>query len=153
MRDKWYKDYNESAEIVNLPNNLEQDLKSIEKSKKYITWIQEFSKKVVVVTFILYIINTLFTLGIVYASYKNGLISGIDTLITEINNTFREIVGGYIVKSAVENAVKIGGNYLIGIADAKLKITKAELQAKYPDINFGNIANENIYEDQYNGGY
>lgn len=159
MRKTWYKDYNESAEVVNLPHNkneereiLEEELKSVEKSKRYIMWVQEFSKKVVVITFILYIVNTLFTLWVVYSSYKLGLISGIDTLIVEVNNTFREIVGGYIVKSAVENAVKIGGNYLIGIADAKLKVSKAELQAKYPNIDFNNIGQENIYEDQYNGG-
>ena len=159
MRESWYKDYNKSAEVVNLPHNkneereiLEEELKSVEKSKRYIMWVQEFSKKVVVITFILYIVNTLFTLWVVYSSYKLGLISGIDTLIVEVNNTFREIVGGYIVKSAVENAVKIGGNYLIGIADAKLKVSKAELQAKYPNIDFNNIGQQNIYEDQYNGG-
>ena len=52
--------------------------------------------------------------------------SGIDTLISEVNLTFREIVGGYIVKSAVENASKIIGNYVVGVIDAKLNAAREE---------------------------
>ena len=53
--------------------------------------------------------------------------SGIDTLIAENNATFRDIVGGYIIKAAIENAVKIAGNYYIGITDARLRAMKNQL--------------------------
>ena len=56
--------------------------------------------------------------------------SGIDTLIAENNSTFREIVGGYIIKAAIENAVKIAGNYYIGITDGRLKALKQGLVDK-----------------------
>ena len=65
-------------------------------------------------------LSTLFSLYLIYLSWQQGNISGIDTLITEINTTFRDVIGGYIIKAAVENAIKIGGGYLISLYETKL---------------------------------
>jgi hypothetical protein len=56
-----------------------------------------------------------------------GDASMVSLLLTETNSTFKDVVGGYIIKAAVENAFKIGGNYYVGVADAKLKALKERL--------------------------
>lgn len=127
-----YKDYASMSDYFTDENKemMNKDIHDVEKQKKFIVWVQEFSKKIIIVVFALYIIMTLFCAYVVYKSWQLGIISGIDTLISEINNTFRDIVGGYIIKSAVENAIKIGGNYYVGIIDAKLKSMKHDLKKK-----------------------
>jgi hypothetical protein len=131
MKKKKYVDYTEASEyFTDDDKTLRDEIESVEKSKRFVIWSQEFSKRVVTVAFFLYIATTIFSLVIVYISFKEEMISGIDTLITETNQTFREIVGGYIIKSAVENAVKIGGNYYVGVSDAKLRALKERLQQK-----------------------
>lgn len=96
------------------------DEEEFNKQKKFMSWIQEFSKKIVFITSLLYVAAIIFIFYMVFASHQAGMITGLDTLISEINLTFREVVGGYIIKSAVENAVKIAGNYYVGIIDAQL---------------------------------
>lgn len=117
------KNYAEESEFFTDDNDaLKNATEEVEKNKKYISWVQEFSKKIVIIVFILYIVMSIITMGI--AIYNS---SGVDTIITEINTTFREVVGGYIIKAAIENAVKIGGNYYVGVADAKLKAMKKRM--------------------------
>ena len=95
----------------------------ITKQRKFMRWIQEFSKKIVVVFFITYlIILAILVLVIV----KIGGSAGIDTMTTEINETFRVVIGGYIIKAAVENAIKIGSQAVLDKIDAKSKVKKAE---------------------------
>ena len=90
--------------------------------------MQEFSKRVVSVIFLIYVAVTIFTSYMIYLSMKvTGDASMVSLLLTETNSTFRDIVGGYIIKAAVENAFKIGGNYYVGAADAKLKALKERL--------------------------
>lgn len=128
MKKSAYKDYAKASEYFTDDNELlEKEIKDAEKQKRFIVWVQEFSKKIVVVIFIFYIITSLASLALVYASYTQGFMSGIDTLIAENNATFRDIVGGYIIKAAIENAVKIAGNYYIGITDARLRAMKNQL--------------------------
>ena len=99
-----------------------KDAEAVEKSKKTMVWIQEFSKKVTTVIFIVYILMTAFNAAMIYISMKlTGMTSGLETMITETNETFRNVVGGYLIKAGIENAVKIGGNYYVGVADAKLR--------------------------------
>jgi hypothetical protein len=114
---------------------LYEDMDTLENNKRYIGWIQSFSKKIVSVTFCLYLVSVAFSIGMVWYSFQTGTITGIDTFITESNTTFREVVGGYIIKSAVENAVKIAGNYYIGIADAKLNALREKLGMESNDTS------------------
>lgn len=132
MKKSVYKDYTKASEYFTdeNPELLSQEINDVEKQKKFIVWVQEFSKKIVVVIFIFYLLSSILSLFFVYLTYKQGIIAGLDTLITEINTTFREVVGGYIIKSAVENSVKIAGNYYVGICNARLKAMKEGLSEK-----------------------
>lgn len=127
LKKSYYKNYAAESEYFDDKDILNQEIQSVENTKKYFTWVQEFSKKIVFAIFVIYVITAVFMLAMVFLSYQQGNISGIDTLITETNETFRQIVGGYIIKSAIENAVKIGGNYFVGVSDAKLRAMKARL--------------------------
>lgn len=126
--------------------DLYEDMDTLENNKRYIGWIQSFSKKIVSVTFGLYLVSVAFSIGMVWYSFQTGTITGIDTFITESNTTFREVVGGYIIKSAVENAVKIAGNYYIGIADAKLNALREKLGMESNDTSNNE---ENTTEESY----
>jgi ActR/RegA family two-component response regulator len=102
---------------------MSKESSEINKQRKFMRWIQEFSKKIVVVFFITYlIILAILVLVIV----KIGGSAGIDTMTTEINETFRVVIGGYIIKAAVENAIKIGSQAVLDKIDAKSKVKKAE---------------------------
>lgn len=131
----------------------------ITKQRKFMRWIQEFSKKIVVVFFITYlIILAILVLVIV----KIGGRSGIDTMTTEINETFRVVIGGYIIKAAVENAIKIGSQAVLDKIDAKSKVKKAEAAvAKTAEevnkelakqgLNVNDIADDEAGSDSNNG--
>lgn len=75
------------------------------------TWLWEFSKKVVCVVTALYFISFVFSMIVCWKelalSYSTTALS---TLITEANETFRVVVGGYLIKAGVENACKIVKN-------------------------------------------
>ena len=121
------KDYVKDSEYFS-DSNIQNDIKSVEKTKKTVIWMQEFSKRVVSVIFLIYVAVTVYTSFMIYlAMQATGDASMVTMLLTETNSTFRDIVGGYIIKAAVENAFKIGGNYYVGAADAKLKALKERL--------------------------
>ena len=113
------RDYVKESEYFD-PKDIQTDIKSVEKTKKTVIWMQEFSKRVVSTIFLVYVGVTLYTSIMIYlAMQATGDASMISLLLTETNSTFRDVVGGYIIKAAVENAFKIGGNYYVGVADAK----------------------------------
>ena len=121
------KDYVKEAEYFDA-KDIQTDIKSVEKTKKTVIWMQEFSKRVVTIIFLIYVAVTIFTSVMIYLTMKvTGDASMVSLLLTETNSTFRDVVGGYIIKAAVENAFKIGGNYYVGAADAKLKALKERL--------------------------
>ena len=124
------KDYVKSSRYFN-DKEIQTDIQSVEKSKKTVIWMQEFSKRVVSVIFLIYVAVTIFSSFMIYLSMKvTGDASMVNLLLTETNSTFKDIVGGYIIKAAIENAFKIGGNYYVGVADAKLKALKERLGAE-----------------------
>lgn len=147
MKKSNYKDYAKYSDyFVDKEEVLKDEIETTENQKKYIVWVQEFSKKIVLAVFVMYVISTIISILLIFLSYKQGLIAGLDTLISETNQTFREIVGGYIVKAAVENSFKIAGNYFIGICDARLRALKNNLteedgiggldNTETPDVDF-----------------
>ena len=150
MKKTAYKDYTKASEYFTDENELlQQEIKDTEKQKRFVVWVQEFSKKIVVVTFIFYILISLISLIMVFMTMQQGYISGIDTLIAETNATFRDIVGGYIIKAAVENAVKIGGNYYIGICDARLRSMKNNMIKKGKMVKSADGNNDSNEEESY----
>ena len=71
-------------------------------------WIWEFSKKVVIITAVLYFISFIFAMITSYsAMIMVADTTALSTLIAEANETFRVVVGGYMIKAGVENAAKI----------------------------------------------
>lgn len=90
-------------------------------SNSFFIWIQEFSKKIVSITFFIYVIINIFVLAMLCLQYYNsGELGYIDTIIAETNQTFRDVIGGYIIKAATENAIKIAGSVITKYMDYRL---------------------------------
>lgn len=122
----------------------EDDLKDLEKTKKNFLWVQEFSKKIIVAIFIVYILYCIVSIALLVHSAYSGMISGFETLTTEINETFRLIVGGYLIKAGFENVTKIGGNYYNNVNKIKIsKMLENEGIDSSDDENFSEINNDN----------
>lgn len=124
-------------------DNSEAD-KSITRGLGFLSWVQEFTKKIVVITFILYIISNIVFLGIAICYYiqSGGEVMYFSTLTTEVHETFRNVIGGYIVKAAVENAVKITGSIVERILDAKYG--KKENGSIEEPIDFSNESSDDV---------
>jgi len=135
-------------------NNFEDDIKDVEKTKKNFLWVQEFSKKIIVALFLMYLLYNLVAIVILsYLTYR-GELNGFETLTTEINETFRLIVGGYLVKAGFENITKIGGNYYDNVNKIKLaKLRESQgLQAINEDDDFNSDTNSSTYEESFGPG-
>lgn len=77
-------------------------------SLKFASWVQTFTKRIIVVTFGIFVIMDLITLVVAIINcLRLSDTSSINNLITETNTTFRDVIGGYLIKSACEN-VSIG---------------------------------------------
>lgn len=73
-----------------------------------LNWLWEFSKKIVVGLFVIYVLTYLFSWSLILLSGMYGWnITFLDTLISETNSTFKVVIGGYLIKSMAENVIKI----------------------------------------------
>ena len=113
-----------------------EDMKIVEentlkKSIGFMSWVQEFSKKIVAVTFLLFVAVNIFVMVLMFMQYyASGMEpSGLETLLSEIHTTFRDVIGGYIIKAATENVLKIGGAVIE-------KYLANRLHEKQMDIDF-----------------
>ena len=114
-----------TAEDIKKPND------GLTKNLEFLSWIQEFSKKVVTLTFIIYIISEIFALIMIFLEYQVSYeVTYIDTFISEINETFRDVIGGYLIKAACENVLKIGGGYLESYMSSKTTVIEQTMVAK-----------------------
>lgn len=136
-RKEKYVDYDKMVEeyFGNDSKTLAKDINRVEEQKDYVIWIQSFSKKVVSILLLCYLIATIFQIVIIVLSGSTGYI-GLDTFISEINQTFRVVIGGYLIKSGVENAFKITGNYFVGINTTRLNALKSKYSTKEPEESF-----------------
>ena len=127
----------------------EDDLKDLEKTKKNFLWVQEFSKKIVVGLFLIYILYNIVSILILLYTAKNDCISGFETLTTEVNTTFRLIVGGYLIKAGFENITKIGGSYYDNVNKIKLAKLREEqgVDIINEDDDFVSDVDENTLEE------
>ena len=76
--------------------------------KKTYNWLIEFSKKVVVGIFVIYIVNYIICWTLSFLSGLNGWsIQYIDTFITSTNETTQIVLGGYLFKAMAENIIKV----------------------------------------------
>lgn len=116
---------------------------TIEKSTGFLSWIQEFSKKIVAVTFIIFVLVNVFVMVMIVVQYvmSGGEVTYLDTLITEVHNTFRDVIGGYIIKAATENVLKIGGS----IVD---KFLENQILSKQMDLDNNCEEDEEVEDEQ-----
>lgn len=137
---------------------LNSEIKAVEDSKKYFLWVQEFSKKIVVIMFIFYLFSSLTSLILIIWGFKIGEPYSVDVLIEQINETFRDVIGGYIIKAAAENSFKIAGSYFVAISNARLNNIMKELDLKKEynkeneeslDYEKSNIEDISELEDEY----
>ena len=92
---------------------------------KFFQWIQEFSKKIVTITFYMYAAGEVVSIGLIILAYHQmGELMFIDTFIMENNQTFRDVIGGYIIKAACENTIKIAG----GVVDRFLTFKADQME-------------------------
>ena len=128
---------------------IEDDLKDLEKTKKNFLWVQEFSKKIIVAIFLVYVLYCIISICLLIYSAYSGEINGFETLTTEINETFRLIVGGYLIKAGLENVTKIGGNYYDNVN--KIKIQRMREDQGMPPMmdedDFNNDIEENTIDN------
>ena len=76
------------------------------KTKK--TWLWEFSKRVVVAVAVIYVIAIIYSDVFMFFFPDSTAING---FVTDISDVFKYTVVSYAVKSAVENAIKLGKHY------------------------------------------
>lgn len=108
----------------------------IKRNIDFFNWIQEFSKRIVTITFVIFVVIHIFiliNLGFIYFTTKD--LSYIDVLIQETNNTFRDVIGGYIIKAAAENTIKIVGSIVIKYLDMKQKHEDIECEEDDPELD------------------
>ena len=68
-----------------------------------VSWLWEFSKKVVWTVTLLYIVSFVFAMVLCWRELQFiGNTAAITTLITESNETFRVVVGGYLIKAGID---------------------------------------------------
>lgn len=136
------------------PNDFTSRDEGIQKQIKFMSWIQEFTKKIVTITFLIFILSNIFYLVMILAQFSTTTsITYIDTFITEMHQTFRDVIGGYIVKAAAENVIKIGGGYLIRYMEAKAQVDIERMRLRYKDIPREpqeDVINEDQYYDENN---
>ncbi|MEE1054430.1 MAG: hypothetical protein U0L36_01160 [Acutalibacteraceae bacterium] len=110
-----------------------------EKPKKEvpILWLWEFSKKVVSTAFLLYILAVVYALFMANKAIMLTMdTTALSTFITEMNETFRVVVGGYMLKAAGENVVKIATTYLKG-KNKKAKETQSGQDEEEQETEIG----------------
>ena len=71
------------------------------------SWMWEFSKKVVIAIFLIYIFNYIICWTASFlCGVNNWNIPYIDTFITSTNDTTQIVLGGYFVKAMAENVIR-----------------------------------------------
>ena len=75
--------------------------------KNALSWSWEFTKLIVTMLTIVYFLIMIYCGVVIWMGmYKLAVTTYLDTFITEINETFRLIVGANVIKAGVENVFK-----------------------------------------------
>lgn len=95
----------------------------LDKTIEFLSWVQEFSKKIVTIFFIIFIIANLYILGMITVNfYLTREIYFLDNFMAEVYQTFREVIGGYLLKAAFENIVKIAVSAITAYIEYKKEL-------------------------------
>ena len=102
--------------------------KAVDKNFKFFNWTISFTKNVGQVAFIIFVIANVFIMGMITWNFvRSGELYSIDTYINEVFNMFITVIGGYIIKSATENSIKISFSVISDYLDKKLNIERENL--------------------------
>jgi len=108
----------------------------IDNSTELIDFTISFTKTVVRISFVLFVIVNLFILTMTTVSYfHSGELMYLDTLITESYGMLRDVIAAYIIKAATENSLRIGFSVLSDYLDKKY------------DIKYKPNSDDDYYED------
>ena len=93
--------------LKKLNNLVQKKITNNNDSKINYSWMWEFSKKVVVAIFLIYIFNYIICWTASFlCGVNNWNITYIDTFITSTNDTTQIVLGGYFVKAMAENVIR-----------------------------------------------
>lgn len=97
--------------------------KMINNSTELVDFAISFTKTVVRISFVLFVIVNLYILTMLSISYfQTNELMYIDTLITESYGMLRDVIAAYIIKAATENSLRIAFSVLSDYLDKKYDI-------------------------------
>lgn len=95
----------------------------IDNSTRLVDFAVSFTKTVVRISFILFVLVNVFILTMTTINYfQTGELLFLDTLITESYGMLRDVIAAYIIKAATENSLRIGFSVLSDFLDKKYNI-------------------------------
>ncbi len=119
---------------------------------EFMSWTQNFTKVIVSLTFFLFFVsNVTYMIFLALEFYFNKDLSYIDTFIMEMHNSFRDVIGGYLIKSATENVIKISGSYINTYMQSKAEVIRKQTLAR-AGIDYRSREEEERYERDYDEG-
>ena len=97
---------------------------TVKKGKSFFDWTLSFTKTIVQVAFLLFVFMNIFFVAVICVDYyKNGMLNYIDLLINQVYGMFVNVIGGYIIKSATENSIKIAFSVISQYLETKYGVS------------------------------
>lgn len=130
MANRYFKPDKKAWKYTNENNAITEEEKSesIQKHFKFFNWTLSFTKNAVQVSFILFVIANIFIMAIAtYSFLTTGALVGFETYINRVFDMFINVIGGYIIKSTMENTMKIGFSVLSDWLDYKYAKPQEEI--------------------------
>ena len=119
----------------------EEDIQSLKEtttksSFKFFNWTISFTKNIIQVAFIIFVIANLFIFSLIgYHYFNTGELIYLDIVVQEVYAMFVSVIGGYIIKAATENTFKIVGSVLSKWLDLKYNYTETDDSVLFDPYN------------------
>lgn len=110
----------------------DEDIESLKETTvksnfKFFNWTISFTKNIIQVAFIIFVIANIFIFGLIgHHYYVTKELIYIDIVVQEVYAMFVAVIGGYIIKAATENSVKIIGSILSKWLDLKYQYSDTD---------------------------
>jgi len=139
--DKTNKEINRARSVrsCNLEEREEKLDHIIDNSNSLLDFSISFTKTVVRLSFVLFMVVNVFVLIMVLINYINSReLSYLDTLITESYGMLRDVIAAYIIKAATENTFKIVFSVLSDFLEKKYDIHMDDKPTNFDDYYYDN---------------
>lgn len=124
--------------------------KMVNNSTELVDFAISFTKTVVRISFILFVVVNLYILTMLSISFfQTNELMYIDTLITESYGMLRDVIAAYIIKAATENSLRIAFSVLSDYLDKKYDI---KVKPKNDDYNGYDNFDIDVPEDDEDPG-